>query len=109
MEAKIIHEFKGIINKIEIRDERNYHSIRYILEKIEVKFGKCYTQEFIEDLNSSLEMAYLKYEYFDYAIFEESIDIENIDKFEDIVFNYEGLTYRFKNLNDNLKNGKYNK
>ncbi len=108
MESKIIQEFVGLINDIEITNEKTYYSILYILEQIENKFGECYTNEFIKDLNSCIEIAYQKYEYFDYAIFEESIDIGNTDNFKDLIFNYDGLTYRFNQLNENLKSGKYN-
>lgn len=108
MKARMVNEFKGLINNVEITDKKNYYSILYILEQIENKFGECYTNEFIKDLNSCMEIAYQKYEYFDYAIFEESIDIGNTDNFKDLIFNYDGLTYRFNQLNENLKSGKYN-
>lgn len=109
MKARIVNEFKGLINNVEISDRKNYYSILYILEQIENKFGECYTNEFIKNLNSCVEIAYQKYEYFDYAIFEESIDIESTENFKDLIFNYDGLTYCFNELNENLKSRKYNK
>lgn len=48
LEFRIVNEFKGLINNVEITDKKNYYSILYILEQIENKFGEYYTNEFIK-------------------------------------------------------------
>ena len=50
MEAKIIQEFKGILNNVLIENEKLYYCIEYILSKIEDKFGECFNKKFVEDL-----------------------------------------------------------
>ena len=44
MEAKIIQEFKGMINNVSIKNEKLYYCIEYILSRIENKFGECFNK-----------------------------------------------------------------
>lgn len=107
MMSFIVQKFIGMINSIEIKKEQLYYTLNYILEQIEEKFGECYTDEFVEDLYLTIDNAYLKYDSFDFETFERSLEIYEVDRFEDIIFNYEGLTYKFDELNENIKCGKY--
>ena len=103
MKSRIIAEFIGEINGVEIDSEWIYHSCKYILTLIEEKFGECYNEKFIKDLMSALDIIYFKYE--DISIsdieneFEESIN--NAPSFETLNLKIYGEDYRFDFLNNN--------
>ena len=98
MEAKIIQEFKGMINNVSIKNEKLYYCIEYILSRIENKF--------VEDLKITLNKLYYKNEYFYFEDFEREIDFD-VDSFKRLVFRYNYETYGFESLNEGIFNGKY--
>lgn len=106
MEAKIIQEFKGMLNNVLIENEKIFYCIEYILSKIEDKFGECFNKKFIEDLKITLDKLYYKNEYFYFEDFEREIDFDVYD-FKRLVFKYNCETYDFENLNKEIFNGKY--
>lgn len=106
MEAKIIQEFKGIINDVLIENEKIYYCIEYILSKIEDKFGECFNKKFVEDLKITLNKLYYKNEYFYFEDFERKINF-NVTNFKSLVFSYNYETYGFESLNEGIFNGKY--
>ena len=85
MEAKIIQEFKGIINNVLIKNEKMYYCIEYILSRIENKFGECFNKKFVENLKLTLDYLYYKNEYFSFEEFERGINYD-VDKFKNLVF-----------------------
>ena len=95
MEAKIIQEFKGMLNNVLIENEKIFYCIEYILSKI-----------FVEDLKITLDKLYYKNEYFSFEEFERGINYD-VDKFKNLVFEYNCETYDFENLNKEIFNGKY--
>ena len=106
---KILQNFKGEIGGTIIENENTYYSMDYILENIENKFGKCYNQEFIEDLYTNIENMRLKYDdssfdklenVFNYSIREAKI-------FSEIEFNYYGNDSLLDIFNESIKNNKY--
>lgn len=106
MEAKIIQEFKGMLNNVLIKNEKVYYCIEYILSRIENKFGECFNKKFVEDLKLTLDYLYYKNEYFSFEEFERDINYD-VDKFKNLVFEYNCETYDFENLNKGIFNGKY--
>jgi hypothetical protein len=106
VEAKIIQEFKGILNNVLIENEKLYYCIEYILSKIEDKFGECFNKKFVEDLKITLNKLYYKNEYFYFEDFEREIDFD-VDSFKRLVFRYNYETYGFESLNEEIFNGKY--
>jgi len=106
VEAKIIQEFKGILNNVLIENEKLYYCIEYILSKIEDKFGECFNKKFVEDLKITLNKLYYKNEYFYFEDFEREIDFD-VDSFKRLVFRYNYETYGFESLNEGIFNGKY--
>lgn len=106
MEAKIIQEFKGMLNNVLIENEKLYYCIEYILSRIEDKFGECFNKKFIEDLKMTLNKLYYKNEYFYFEEFEKEIDFD-VENFKNLVFSYNYETHSFERLNKGIFNGKY--
>lgn len=111
MKSKIIQEFKGKINDIEVNDENIYYSTNFILKTIEDKFDECYTDEFVKDLIEIIKRIHLKYLNFSFSILENDFYdcIQVAENFEKIQFKYFGTDWMFEWLNDNIKTKKYNK
>ena len=62
MEAKIIQEFKGILNNVLIENEKLYYCIEYILSKIEDKFDlKKFVSSGKYSINGNLKVSALDY------------------------------------------------
>ena len=106
---KILQNFKGEIGGTIIENENTYYSMDYILENIENKFGKCYNQEFIEDLYSSIETIRLKYDEFSFDKLENvfNYSIREAKIFSEIEFNYYGNDSLLDIFNESIKNNKY--
>ena len=111
MEAKILQEFKGTINGIEIYDKNTFYSTEYILEKIEEKFGECYNDEFIKKLSSTIEEVEMKFDNFDRSQLENEFlkSIDNATEFKDIHFTYYDSEWKLEHLNEMIQTGKYDK
>lgn len=105
---RIKQEFIGEIEGIEIKDQKLYHSLDFMLEMIENKFGKCYNHEFIRDLIAIIEKLNYKYGDFNYSQLESELDLE-ASSFEEMEFTYEYSDYYLVDLNKDLKLGKYRK
>ena len=106
---KILQNFKGEIGGIIIENENTYYSMDYILENIENKFGKCYNQEFIEDLYTNIENMRLKYDEFSFDKLENvfNYSIRKAKIFSEIEFNYYGNDSLLDIFNESIKNNKY--
>lgn len=108
MESEILQPFKGRINTVIIDTEAVYCSTNYILNTIENKFGKIYTDEFISELSYAIERISIKCEDFAFSNLENSLtdNIETAEKFEDIKFEY---PYIPSDLNERLAAGEFTK
>lgn len=106
---KILQNFKGEIGGTIIENENTYYSMDYILENIENKFGKCYNQEFIEDLYTNIENMRLKYDEFSFDKLENvfNYSIRKAKIFSEIEFNYYGNDSLLDIFNESIKNNKY--
>ena len=106
---KILQNFKGEIGGTIIENENTYYSMDYILENIENKFGKCYNQEFIEDLYTNIENMRLKYDEFSFDKLENvfNYSIRDAKIFSEIEFNYYGNDSLLDIFNESIKNNKY--
>lgn len=106
---KILQNFKGEIGGTIIENENTYYSMDYILENIENKFGKCYNQEFIEDLYTNIENMRLKYDEFSFDKLENvfNYSIREAKIFSEIEFNYYGNDSLLDIFNESIKNNKY--
>ncbi len=109
MENKIIQEFQGEINSVVFDDRNTYYASQFILEKIEEKFGEVYNREFIEDLRNTINDMKYKYDEFSFAILENDFygAVEKAKHFNEIRFLYYGNDWRIDDLNENIKNNKY--
>jgi hypothetical protein len=109
MECNIIQEFKGEIGGVEIDDKNIYYASQFILEKIEDKFGEVYNKSFIEDLRDTIETMEYKYDEFSFAILEDDFyeAVKEAKSFNEIKFSYYGSDWKIDNLNENIKNNKY--
>jgi hypothetical protein len=109
MECNIIQEFKGEIGGVEIDDKNIYYASQFILEKIEDKFGEVYNKSFIEDLRDTIETMEYKYDEFSFAILEDDFyeAVKEAKSFNEIKFSYYGSEWKIDNLNENIKNNKY--
>ena len=109
MECNIIQEFKGEIGGVEFDDKNIYYASQFILEKIEDKFGEVYNREFIKDLRDTIETMEYKYDEFSFAILEDDFYevVKEAKSFNEIKFSYYGSDWKIDNLNENIKNNKY--
>ena len=109
MEIKIIKEFLGTINGVEFTSYKLFKSMEYILDLIQSRFQTSddvdvFTAEFIEDLSSAVEDAYLSAEL-SYEDIEDEIElcIDEAESFETIHFTVYCLESRFDHVNYTLK------
>lgn len=113
MEAKILHKFSGEINGVEFDDKDIYCSSKFILEKVEEKFGECYSNEFVKEFRDTVNNIYLKYNEFKFSFeylekyFVNSI--EKAEKFSDIKFQYEWGDYQIESLNKKIAEDAFTK
>lgn len=109
MECNIIQEFKGEIGGVEFDDKNIYYASQFILEKIEDKFGEVYNKSFIKDLRDTIETMEYKYDEFSFAILEDDFyeAVKEAKSFNEIKFSYYGSDWKIDNLNENIKNNKY--
>ncbi len=109
MKVEVLQYFKGKINDVEFQNEQMFNTTEYLIENIENKFGEV-SKEFVKDLKENIEYAGEKYDGFSYNILEESImnSINSSDKFEDLFINYDGDDWKLNDINEKIKNGKYN-
>lgn len=109
MQTKIIQNFLGEINGVQIFDTNIYNSTVYILDNIESKFGEIYSNEFVSDLVNTITEIYLKYDNFSFDTLENCF-IDGVNKastFNEIYFEYLEEDWKIIPLNENISNGKY--
>ena len=109
MEAKIIQEFKGMLNNVLIENEKIFYCIEYILSKIEEKFGNVYNKEFVKELRDTINTLNLKYDEFSFDTLEHDFSdcIEEADEFKNVEFMYYGDDWKIEILNEGIKNNEY--
>ena len=109
MKTEIIQGFKAKINDVIFTNETIYYSVKYILEEIEVKFEECYNEDFIQDLYSTIEIMEQKYETFSHDTLTSDFynSIEKANSFNEIKFEYDGIDWKIRDLNEKIKNGDY--
>lgn len=106
MEAKIIQNFKGIINGIIIDHQNVYCSTEYIIEQMEDHFDiNVDNMDFTELLSETIHTMYSKYENFSFAELESEFTncIKSSDTIEELQFNYHGDTWKIEALNILIK------
>ena len=111
MEQKILQEFIGEINGVEIKNESIYYATEFVLNPIEKKFGECYNKNFVRDLSGTIEDMWLKYNEFSFDVLERDFTyaVEFADSFESIDFEYEGQDWKIDWLNEEIADGNYTK
>ena len=109
MDIKTTQIFKGIINGVDIDDQARFNLLEYLLrEVIVVSGGEVFNDNFIKDLDYLIDDLYLNTEnsYGDI----ENILLENIqeaNRFEDIVFESLYLEDYFQEINQRIRDGYY--
>lgn len=109
MEIQKLQTFKGVINGVEIDDQARFNILEYLLrEIIIVAGGEVFNTSFIKDLDYLIDDLYLNTEnsYGDI----ENILLENIqeaNRFEDIVFESLYLEDYFQEINQRIRDGYY--
>lgn len=109
MEIQKLQTFKGVINGVEIDDQARFNILEYLLrEIIVVAGGEVFNTSFIKDLDYLIDDLYLNTEnsYGDI----ENILLENIqeaNRFEDIVFESLYLEDYFQEINQRIRDGYY--
>lgn len=118
MDAKIIQEFKGSINDIEINERDIYYECEYILGEIECILGIELPTSFIRDFIHVYENVYLTIEP-EYAFELRSNiinswdqDIDNIKELQFDISELDDPRQYFKDINSKVKDwdntyGKY--
>lgn len=109
MQTKIIQNFLGEINGVQIFDTNIYNSTVYILDNIESKFGEIYSNEFVSDLVNTITEIYLKYDNFSFDTLENCFTdgVNKASTFNEIYFEYLEEDWKIIPLNENIANGKY--
>lgn len=109
METKIIQSFKGFINGVEIDDQARFNMLEYLLgEIIVVAGGEVFNTSFIKDLDYLIDDLYLNTEN-SYGDIEKTLleNIQEANRFEDIVFENLYLEDYFQEINQRIRDGYY--
>lgn len=112
MNAKIIQNFKGIINGVEINHQNVYCSTEYIIEQMEDHFDIIIdNMEFTDLLSKTIHTMYSKYGNFSFATLEEEFTncINSSKTINEVQFSYYGETWKIETLNSLMKMVKINK
>ena len=103
-------EFIGTINGVEIKDERNYNSMCYIMDNLSFNFINTeVTQEFVRDLSSAIRELWLGIEQLEMSEIErEFVDcIETSQRFSEIEFAIYGEEHYLEEINKKIKKNQY--
>ena len=103
-------EFIGTINGVEIKDERNYNSMCYIMDNLSFNFINTeVTQDFVKDLSSDIRELWLGNETLEMSEIErEFVDcIETAGSFSEIEFAIYGEEHYLEEINRKIKNNQY--
>ena len=109
METKTIQTFKGLINGVEIDDQARFNMLEYLLgEIIVVAGGEVFNTSFIKDLDYLIDDLYLNTEN-SYGDIEKTLleNIQEANRFEDIVFDKLYLEDYFQEINQRIRDGYY--
>ena len=84
---------------------------KYILEKVEEKFGECYSDEFVKELRDTMKNMYIMQDEFSFTYVEEDFvySVERAKKFGDIEFLYRGEDWLIESLNGKIAEGAFEK
>lgn len=109
MDIKTTQVFKGSINGIEIDDQARFNLLEYLLrEIIVVAGGEVFNNNFIKDLDYLIDDLYLNTEH-SYGDIENMLleNIQEANRFEDIVFDNLYLEDYFQEINQRIRDGYY--
>lgn len=109
MEIKTTQVFKGFINGVEIDDQARFNMLEYLLrEVIVVAGGEVFNNNFIKDLDYLIDDLYLNTEN-SYGDIETMLlkNIQEANRFEDIVFDNLYLEDYFQEINQRIRDGYY--
>lgn len=113
MKSRIIQEFKGTINEIEISDRDLFYDCEYILEELESQFSIDLPTSFIDDFIKAytsifydLESEYL-YEFRSHMSSSSwDIDLKDITRLHFDIGSYYDTDAQFSEMNKNIRNWK---
>ena len=113
MKSKIIREFKGTINGIEISDRDLFYDCEYILEELESQFSIDLPTSFIDDFIKAYSSIFydLNSEYlYDFRSHMSSsswdIDLKDITRLHFDIGSYYDTDAQFSEINKNIRNWK---
>lgn len=109
MEIQKLQTFKGVINGVEIDDQARFNMLEYLLgEIIVIAGGEVFNQAFIKDLDYLIDDLYLNTEN-SYGDIEKTLleNIQEANRFEDIVFENLYLEDYFQEINQRIRDGYY--
>lgn len=109
MDIKTTQVFKGSINGVEIDDQARFNLLEYLLrEIIVVAGGEVFNTNFIKDLDYLIDDLYLNTEN-SYGDIENMLleNIQEANRFEDIVFDNLYLEDYFQEINQRIRDGYY--
>lgn len=109
MDIKTTQVFKGSINGVEIDDQARFNMLEYLLgEIIVIAGGEVFNDSFIKDLDYLIDDLYLNTEN-SYGDIETMLlkNIQEANRFEDIVFDNLYLEDYFQEINQRIRDGYY--
>lgn len=109
MEIQKLQTFKGVINGVEIDDQARFNILEYLLrEIIVIAGGEVFNDSFIKDLDYLIDDLYLNTEN-SYGDIETMLlkNIQEANRFEDIVFEDPYLEDYFQEINQRIRDGYY--
>lgn len=109
MDIKTTQIFKGVINGVEIDDQARFNLLEYLLrEVIVISGGEVFNDNFIKDLDYLIDDLYLNTEN-SYGDIENILlkNIQEANRFEDIVFDNLYLEDYFQEINQRIRDGYY--
>lgn len=113
MKSKIIQEFKGTINGIELGDRELFYDCEYILEQLEEQFDIDLPTSFINDFIHAYSSIFydLNSEYlYDFRSHMSSsswdIDLKDITRLHFDIGSYYDTDAQFSEMNKNIHNWK---
>jgi hypothetical protein len=90
MEAVIHSKFVASINGLVIENEQIFNTVKFLLERINERFGEVYNQEFIENMVIEVQDIWLNTEGFSFDTLEveNAGNIEQAANFQEIKISY---------------------
>lgn len=103
-------EFIGEINGVEIKKEANYNTMCFIMDNLSMNFEKTeVTGEFVKELSEAIEELWLGNDMLEFSEIEKEFYdcIETADSFSKIEFGIYGEDYYLEEINQKIKNNRY--